>query len=60
MGFAPQQVDSMSLYEFTACVSGYAKAHGAKPSAKDMSQSDYDALVDLGEQWNQEARANGN
>jgi hypothetical protein len=49
----------MSLFEFTACVAGYAKAHGAKPSAKDMSQGDYDALVELGEQWTQEARANG-
>jgi hypothetical protein len=49
----------MSLYEFTACVTGYAKAHSAKPSGKDMSASDYDALCAIGEKWNEEARKNG-
>lgn len=50
----------MSLYEFTSCIAGYAKAHGGKPSAKDISAKDYEALVALGEQWNEEARENGN
>lgn len=49
----------MSLFEFTSCVAGYAKAHGGNPSAKDISQNDYDSLVALGEQWNEEARKNG-
>jgi hypothetical protein len=49
----------MSLYEFTSCVVGYAKAHGAKPGARDISSSDYEALCELGEKWNEEARRNG-
>lgn len=49
----------MSLYEFTACVQGYAKAHGAKPGAKDISASDYDALCAIGDKWNEEALKNG-
>jgi hypothetical protein len=48
----------MSLFEFTSCVTGYAKAHGAKPSAKDISEKDYQALVALGDSWNEEARSN--
>jgi hypothetical protein len=32
MGFAPAQVDAMSLWEFAACVDGYRAAHGgARP-----------------------------
>lgn len=49
----------MSLFEFTSCVTGYAKAHGGKPSAKDISNQDYEALVALGDRWNEEARGNG-
>lgn len=30
MGFAPEQVDRMTLWEFLACADGYAEAHGAK------------------------------
>jgi hypothetical protein len=59
LGFTPKEVDGMSLFEFTSCVEGYAKAHGAKPSAKDISAKDYEALVALGEKWNQEALSNG-
>lgn len=49
----------MSLFEFSACVQGYAKAHSGRPSVKDMSEGDYEALVALGEKWNAEARENG-
>lgn len=33
MGFTPQQVDAMSLWQFTACADGYTATHGdgAKP-----------------------------
>lgn len=27
IGFTPEQVDRMSLWEFTACVEGYRAAH---------------------------------
>lgn len=30
MGFTPQQVDEMTLWQFTACIEGYAAAHGGR------------------------------
>ena len=35
LGFTPCEVDQMSLWEFEACMAGYAKANGAdeKPGA---------------------------
>lgn len=30
MGFRPRDVDEMSVWEFTACVDGYAEANGGK------------------------------
>lgn len=50
IGFTPQQVDAMTLWEFEACVDGYALAHGAKKPI--MSEAEYDKLVKLGESWN--------
>ena len=39
MGFTPQQVNEMGLWEFVAASSGYAKAHGvkSKPQGEGMS-----------------------
>ena len=31
MGFTPQQVQRMSLWEFACCVGGYVEAHGGEP-----------------------------
>lgn len=47
MGFTPAQVDAMTLWEFTACVEGYAAAHGAegRPEGEPMS---LDRMRDLG------------
>lgn len=30
MGFTPQQVDRMTLWQFMACLDGYNAAHGGK------------------------------
>ena len=35
MGFTPQQVNKMSLWEFLACSESYAEAHGGKKSGGD-------------------------
>lgn len=40
MGFTPSQVDSMSLWEFMACSSGYAEANGAKKEKSVADVSD--------------------
>lgn len=47
MGFAPEQVDRMTLWEFAACSDGYAKAHGMKQekSGREMSET---RMRDLG------------
>lgn len=46
MGFTPQQVNGMGLWEFQCAVTGYAEAHGAKAS----KQADIDdtRLRDMG------------
>lgn len=33
MGFTPQQVDLMSIWQFTACLEGWQRAKGEKPEA---------------------------
>jgi hypothetical protein len=44
MGFTPAQVNDMSLWEFTACVDGWNRAHGDnKPEPP--SDEEYDALL---------------
>lgn len=58
IGFTPRDVDEMTLWEFTACIAGYAKAHGVKDS-RPISDAEYDALEALGEQWNMEALNGG-
>jgi hypothetical protein len=39
MGFAPSQVDVMSLWEFAACVDGYVAAHGGKQQSEGAPMS---------------------
>lgn len=43
MGFAPRQVDAMSLWTFDACLAGWNRAHGGKPAAP--SDEEFDAAV---------------
>lgn len=59
MGFAPEVVDRMTLWEFAACFDGWAISKGMKKSARKMTDAEYDALVALGDEWNQEAAGNG-
>lgn len=34
MGFTPQQVDAMSMWQFMAAANGYAKSNGAEDKEK--------------------------
>jgi len=45
MGFTPQQVGAMSLWEFFACADGYARAN--IPEAAKRSNDDEGDLSDL-------------
>lgn len=40
MGFTPAQVDEMSVWEFTACVDGYAEANGGKRGNRPVDVSE--------------------
>lgn len=51
MGFTPQQVDQMTLWEFDACAEGYTTAHGGGKKAE-VSDADYEKLTALGDLWN--------
>lgn len=44
MGFAPGDVDRMSLWEFLACQDGYAAAHG-KREAEAPADEEFDRAV---------------
>ena len=47
MGFTPQQVGAMSLWQFTACVDGYARAHSSGGAGMDDKTFDeLSAMVD--------------
>ena len=48
MGFAPAQVDAMSLWEFHACADGYAEAHGGKKKSRGSGDMSDQRLRDLG------------
>lgn len=45
MGFAPAAVDAMELWQFTACLDGWAVANGVKPKGRDISE---DRLAEMG------------
>lgn len=44
LGFSPQQVDAMSMWQFMAAVEGYAAAHNPKKPGS-LSESDKDELA---------------
>lgn len=45
MGFTPQQVDAMSVYQFVAAANGYKRAHGGNTTGgKKLSVDDYREL----------------
>ncbi|MGR3376060.1 hypothetical protein [Salipiger abyssi] len=49
MGFTPAQVDRMGMWEFLACLDGYAGAHGGKkPPGGGGEEMSEDRMRDLG------------
>lgn len=57
MGFTPRQVDEMTLWEWIACVDGYAEAHGIKKKRREITDEEYQKLCDLGDRMNEVANA---
>lgn len=45
IGWTPQQVDAMSLWEFTAAVSGWIKANAPEEKPEAPSDAEFDAMV---------------
>jgi hypothetical protein len=45
MGFAPQQVDAMSLWQFAACVEGWNRANGGEDEVEPPTAEEYEDLV---------------
>lgn len=45
MGFSPREVDSMSLWEFSACVDGYNIANGGEEEVEPPSEEQHFAMV---------------
>jgi hypothetical protein len=49
MGFTPEQVGNMSLWQFLACADGWARAHDPKAASRsndDADYSDIEAILD--------------
>lgn len=45
MGFAPRVVDTMTLWELSACAAGYGKANGAEQETEAPSYEDHLEMV---------------
>ncbi|MDB5574984.1 MAG: hypothetical protein JWR80_160 [Bradyrhizobium sp.] len=45
MGYAPEQVDRMNLWEFAACVDGFNRAQGHEEEAEPPSIDDHLKMV---------------
>lgn len=45
MGFSPQQVQAMSIQEYSIVAAGYSEAHGGKKKAVAISSDD---LISMG------------
>lgn len=48
MGFAPREIDRMSVWEFRACVAGYKAAHGAAEKPEPEFSDGLLAIIDQG------------
>lgn len=44
MGFSPTEIGAMSLWQFTACMDGWNRHHGAKDNAA-MTPDDFEAAA---------------
>lgn len=45
MGFAPDQVDRMSLWQFIACLDGWKAANGAEDKPEPPSADEFHDMV---------------
>ena len=45
MGFAPDQVDRMSFWQFRACIDGFNKANGGEEAIPALTDAEFDALL---------------
>jgi hypothetical protein len=45
MGFTPEAVDRMSLWEFNACVAGHNKARGGEEQVAAPTPEEHDAMI---------------
>ncbi len=45
MGFAPDQVDRMSLWQFMACLDGWKAAHGVEEKPAPPSADEFHDMV---------------
>lgn len=54
MGLAPSEIKRMTLWEFTACMDGWARSQGKQHAyeGQELTDEAYDALCDLGDSWN--------
>lgn len=46
MGFTPQEVDQMSLWQFSACVDGFNKANGAEEMPEPPTADEYYDMIE--------------
>ena len=46
MGFTPQQVNLMSLYQFQAAIDGYVEAHSSDEGTGKLSENDVNEIWD--------------
>jgi len=44
MGFTPEQINAMSIWQYMACVDGYIEANSSEDS-RGMAKSEYDAVA---------------
>ena len=45
MGFTPQQVGKMTLWQFNCCVEGYLKANSPEEKPEAPSDQEFDAML---------------
>jgi len=46
MGFTPQQIDDMSLWQFMATLEGWRVANGAEPRIEPPSEDEFEAWLE--------------
>lgn len=54
MGLAPSEIKKLSMWEYQACIHGWNKSQSKTYSVEGdpLTDADYDALCELGDDWN--------